>query len=66
MNSPSRLRDYGETLTPAQAAEVLGVHVKTVRAACREGRLPCVHFTARMYRIPRSALERLLAQAQRD
>jgi 3-phosphoshikimate 1-carboxyvinyltransferase len=31
---------------------------------CREGRLPCVHFTSRMYRIPRAALERLLAEAE--
>jgi excisionase family DNA binding protein len=58
----SRLADCGETLTPAEAAALLGISVKTVRTACKEGRLPCVRFTSRLYRIPRAALERLLDQ----
>ena len=43
-------------LTPEQAAERLGLHVKTVRRHIREGRLTAVQVGKR-YRIPREALE---------
>ncbi len=43
-------------LTPEQAAERLGLHVKTVRRHIREGRLAAVKVGKR-YRVPREALE---------
>lgn len=42
-------------LTPEQAAERLGLHVKTVRRHIREGRLAAVKVGKR-YRVPREAL----------
>ena len=43
-------------LSPKQVAELLGVHVATVRRWCDEERLPHAHLTKRLIRIPRSAL----------
>jgi excisionase family DNA binding protein len=56
------LKDGPEVLTVRQAAEVWQVHPETVRRAIRDGSLPA--FRARgTYRIPRTALERLIDEA---
>lgn len=53
-----RVRDY---LTPEQAAEELGVHVQTMRAYIRSGRMPAFRLAGeRAIRILRADLEKVL------
>jgi excisionase family DNA binding protein len=55
---PKRVRDY---LTPEDAAEELGVHVQTMRAYIRSGRMPAFRLAGeRAIRILRSDLEKVL------
>jgi excisionase family DNA binding protein len=52
---------YSEYLTPEQAADVLGVHVQTVRGYVRSGKLPASRLAGeRAIRIRRSDLECVL------
>ena len=52
------VRDY---LTPEEAAEVLGIHVQTLRAYVRSGKLPALRLAGeRAIRIRRSDLEAVL------
>lgn len=46
----------GRFYSPQQAAEMLGLHVRTVRRYLREGRLEAIQVGNR-YRIPREALQ---------
>jgi excisionase family DNA binding protein len=56
------LREY---LTPEQAAETLGVHVQTLRAYVRSGKLPALRLAGeRAIRIRRSDLEQVLEPVQ--
>jgi excisionase family DNA binding protein len=55
---PKRVRDY---LTPEEAAEELGVHVQTMRAYIRSGRMPAFRLAGeRAIRILRADLEKVL------
>ena len=50
-----------EYLTPEEAAEALGIHVQTMRAYIRSGRLPAFRLAGeRAIRILRSDLEKVL------
>jgi excisionase family DNA binding protein len=52
------VRDY---LTPEEAAEELGVHVQTMRAYIRSGRMPAFRLAGeRAIRILRADLEKVL------
>jgi len=54
----SAARDY---LSPEDAAEALGIHVQTVRAYIRSGKLPALRLAGeRAIRIRRSDLETVL------
>lgn len=51
----------GEYLSPEQAAEKLGIHVQTLRAYVRSGKLPAMRLAGeRSIRIRRSDLEKVL------
>jgi excisionase family DNA binding protein len=55
----------GEYLTPEQAAEALGVHVQTLRAYVRSGKLPALRLAGeRAIRIRRGDLEKVFDPAQ--
>jgi excisionase family DNA binding protein len=57
-SEPGSLGDY---LTPEQAAEALSIHVQTVRAYVRSGKLPAVRLAGeRAIRIRRADLETVL------
>ena len=57
-NGSKIIRDY---LTPEEAAEALGVHVKTMRAYIRNGRLPAFRLAGeRAIRILRTDLDKVL------
>jgi excisionase family DNA binding protein len=59
-----RVRDY---LTPEEAAEELGVHVQTMRAYIRSGRMPAFRLAGeRAIRILRADLEKVLEPVGRD
>ena len=49
-----------KTLTPAQAARVIGCSGDTIRARCRLGEIRTVPGFTRPYRIPLSEIDRLL------
>jgi excisionase family DNA binding protein len=51
-----------ELFSAEEVAELLGLHVKTVRAHVRSGRIKAVR-VGRRYRIPRSSLAALTAEA---
>lgn len=51
--------DMQQVYTPAQAATYLQVSERTVRRACKEGRLPAGRI-GRMWRISRRALDDFL------
>lgn len=53
----------GAFLTPRQVAEQLAVSQRTVYAWIEQGRLPAVRFSERTTRIPREAVEALIAEA---
>jgi excisionase family DNA binding protein len=54
----SRIREY---LTPEEAAEALGIHVQTLRAYVRSGKLPALRVAGeRSLRIRRADLEKVL------
>lgn len=48
-----------ERYTPAQAAEYLGVHDRTIRRHIREGRLPAERVGVRLLKIKREDLDAL-------
>ena len=57
----SEVGGLGDYLTPEQAAEALSVHVQTVRAYVRSGKLPAVRLAGeRAIRIRRADLETVL------
>ena len=59
-----RARDY---LTPEDAAEELGVHVQTMRAYIRSGRMPAFRLAGeRAIRILRTDLEKVLEPLNED
>jgi excisionase family DNA binding protein len=50
-----------EFLTPEEAAEALGIHVQTLRAYVRSGKLPALRVAGeRSLRVRRSDLEKVL------
>ena len=55
----SMLAAYGDLLTPADLAELTGLHVETVRRLMREGGLPSVRIGQRLY-TPKTRLLELL------
>ena len=56
-----------EYLTPEEAAETLGIHVQTMRAYIRSGRLPAIRLAGeRAIRIRRGDLERVLEPLSRE
>ena len=47
-------------LTPAEVAELMRVHVKTVRRWIAVGRLPATHINSRVIRVRRTDVEALM------
>jgi excisionase family DNA binding protein len=61
----SEARSAREYLTPEEAAEALGIHVQTMRAYIRSGRLPAFRLAGeRAIRLLRSDLEKVLEPLQ--
>jgi excisionase family DNA binding protein len=59
--SPTPTPEKKEYLTPEQAAEALGIHVQTMRAYIRSGRLPAFRVAGeRAIRVLRTDLEKVL------
>jgi|SRR5215471_15121341 len=59
--APMAVSEKREYLTPEQAAEALGIHVQTMRAYIRSGRLPAFRLAGeRAIRVLRSDLEKVL------
>jgi excisionase family DNA binding protein len=46
---------------PQEAAQMLGISAATVMTRIRDGELPAVRVSPRLYRIPRAALERFVS-----
>lgn len=51
--APVSLDQFGDVLTPREAAKVLQCSDKHVRALCREGAIPCFK-VGRLTRIPKA------------
>jgi excisionase family DNA binding protein len=62
--TPSKLGEGREYLTPEEAAETLSIHVQTLRAHVRSGRLPALRLAGeRAIRIRRVDLEKVFEPA---
>lgn len=59
-SAPDLLEGYPELMTADEARQVLRVSLRTVRAMCARGDLPCTHIGRRVY-IPRRMLAEMIA-----